>query len=226
MWPPKSESTSTPNPIAVPNHIRGWSKAARAGGAGLNVVASIEGEKSMEVSGLINWTFQKAQSWKAEPGDHARGPSIEWLLSIIEPEPAVSTTLEADRNDSNAILRNDLIADAKLIARPPREIAATPENMPGMPSAPPQRSIATPEAADDQSQSELLRAILAPDIHTPPQTRDRAIALRWVLRDIKSDRVKLSAVSPEHLRALTELNLVEARDDAVVLTTAGASAVL
>jgi hypothetical protein len=101
-----------------------------------------------------------------------------------------------------------------------------PENIPGMPPAPPKRFSAAPEAVNDESQSDLLGAILAPDIHTAPQTRDRAIILRWLLRDIKSDRVKLSAVSPENLRTLTELNLVEARDDAVVLTTAGASAVL
>ena len=79
---------------------------------------------------------------------------------------------------------------------------------------------------DDKSQSELLRAILAPDIHAAPETRDRAIVLRWILRDIKSDRVKLSAVNPNNLRILVELDLVELRNDAVVLTTAGASAVL
>ncbi|NOJ43718.1 hypothetical protein HCN58_29860 [Bradyrhizobium sp. WSM 1791] len=68
--------------------------------------------------------------------------------------------------------------------------------------------------------------MLEPHIHTAPENRDRAIALRWVLRDIKSNRAKLSPISPEDLRALIELDLVETRDDAVVLTTAGASAVL
>jgi hypothetical protein len=176
----------------------------------------------MEVAGLINWTIQKAQRLKAESGDHGRGPSIEWLLSIVEPEPAVSTKVEADRNDSVALPRNDPIADAKPIAGPPCEIIAIPDNMSVMPSAPPKTFTAAPEAVTD----DLLRAILAPDIHTAPETRDRAIILRWVLRDIKSDRVKLSAVSPKNLRALIELDLVEVRIDAVVLTTAGASAVL
>jgi hypothetical protein len=86
--------------------------------------------------------------------------------------------------------------------------------------------MAAPEGATEGSQPDLLRAILSPDGHVAPETRDRAIVLRWVLRDIKSDRVKLSAVSPKSLRTLIELDLVEVHDDAVVLTPAGASAVL
>jgi hypothetical protein len=180
----------------------------------------------MEVSGLINWTIQKAQRLKAEPSDHGRGPSIEWLLSIIEPEPAVSTKGEADRNDWTAIPRNDSIVDAKPPSRPLCEIVAMPGNMPVMPPAVLETFTAAPEAANDELQSDLLGAILALDINTAPKIRDRAIVLRWVLRDIKSDRVKLSAVSPKNLRTLIELNLVEVRNDAVVLTPAGASAVL
>ncbi|NOJ47706.1 hypothetical protein HCN50_15865 [Bradyrhizobium sp. WSM 1744] len=67
--------------------------------------------------------------------------------------------------------------------------------------------------------------MLEPRIHTAPEIRDRAIVLRWVLRDIKSDRAKLSPISPEDLRALIELDLVETRGDGIVLTTRGASAV-
>jgi hypothetical protein len=208
-----------------PEYIRAEPKATQAGGAGLNVTSQSRG-KSMEVSGLINWTIQKAQRLKAEPNDHGRGPSIEWLLSIIEPEPGVSTKDEADRNDRTAIPRNDPVADAKPIARPPCEIVAIPDNVSVVPSALPETFTAAPEAVNEESQSDLLRAILAPDIHAAPETRDRAIVLRWVLRDIKSDRVKLSAVSPRNMRTLIELDLVEVHNDAMVLTAAGASAVL
>jgi hypothetical protein len=48
-----------------------------------------------------------------------------------------------------------------------------------------------------------------------------AIALRWVLRDIKGNRLKLSPVSDSDLHTLMELGLVETRDDAPVLTKAG-----
>jgi hypothetical protein len=53
---------------------------------------------------------------------------------------------------------------------------------------------------------------------------DRAIALRWTLRDIKAKRLKLSPVSDADLRTLINLGLVEMRDEAPVLTNAGHAA--
>ena len=53
---------------------------------------------------------------------------------------------------------------------------------------------------------------------------DRAIALRWTLRDIKAKRLKLSPVSDADLRTLIDLGLVEMRDDVPVLTNAGHAA--
>jgi len=50
---------------------------------------------------------------------------------------------------------------------------------------------------------------------------ERAIALRWMLRDIKAKRLKLSPVSAADLSTLAELGLIELRDDAPVLTPAG-----
>ena len=50
---------------------------------------------------------------------------------------------------------------------------------------------------------------------------ERAIALRWTLRDIKAKRLKLSPVSPGDLNILAELGLIEMRDDVPVLTNAG-----
>ena len=54
---------------------------------------------------------------------------------------------------------------------------------------------------------------------------ERAIALRWVLRDIKAKRLKLSPVSTVDLNILTELGLIEMRDDVLVLTNAGHAAI-
>ncbi len=48
-----------------------------------------------------------------------------------------------------------------------------------------------------------------------------AIRLRWALRDIKAKRTKLSPVSLDDLRLLTEMNLVEMRDDVPLLTNEG-----
>lgn len=54
---------------------------------------------------------------------------------------------------------------------------------------------------------------------------DRAIALRWVLRDIRAGRLKLTPVSESDLVTLTELGLIEMRDDLPALTQAGHDAV-
>jgi len=50
---------------------------------------------------------------------------------------------------------------------------------------------------------------------------ERAIALRWALRDIKGKRLRLSPVSESDLATLSQLGLIEMQDDAPVLTQAG-----
>jgi hypothetical protein len=49
----------------------------------------------------------------------------------------------------------------------------------------------------------------------------RAIALRWALRDIRGQRLKLSPVADSDLRVLIELGLVEMQNDVPILTAAG-----
>ena len=49
---------------------------------------------------------------------------------------------------------------------------------------------------------------------------EKAIGLRWTLRDIQARRLKMSPVSDEDLKTLTELGLVEKRDEGIVLTPA------
>ena len=49
----------------------------------------------------------------------------------------------------------------------------------------------------------------------------RAIGLRWTLRDIQARRLKMSPVSKDDMRVLTELGLIEVRDEGPVLTRAG-----
>jgi hypothetical protein len=50
---------------------------------------------------------------------------------------------------------------------------------------------------------------------------DTAIHLRWVLRDIKGRRTKFMPVSPDDLRTLIEMGLIEMRDEVPVLTNEG-----
>ncbi|KRR03190.1 hypothetical protein [Bradyrhizobium valentinum] len=54
---------------------------------------------------------------------------------------------------------------------------------------------------------------------------EKAIALRWTLRDIQARRLKMSPVSDEDLRTLTGLGLIEVRDEGLVLTPAGIAVV-
>lgn len=50
---------------------------------------------------------------------------------------------------------------------------------------------------------------------------ERAIYLRWTLRDIKARRLKLSPVSDDDLTLLTTRGLVEVQNGMPVLTQAG-----
>ena len=54
---------------------------------------------------------------------------------------------------------------------------------------------------------------------------ERAIGLRWTLRDIQARRLKMSPVSDDDLRVLSELGLIEVREEGPVLTQAGSAAV-
>jgi hypothetical protein len=63
-----------------------------------------------------------------------------------------------------------------------------------------------------------------PDLQMPHLDVDTAIRLRWGLRDIKGKRTKWMPVSPDDVRTLVELGLIEMRDDVPVLTNEGARA--
>ena len=50
---------------------------------------------------------------------------------------------------------------------------------------------------------------------------DAAIRLRWVLRDIKARRLKLSPPDPADLQKLIEMGYVEMQGDEPVMTSKG-----
>ena len=115
----------------------------------------------------------------------------------------------------------------RAIASPPTEPAK--ERKPDTASYLPADTQSAPLApADGQvsPMSPLLKAIVQPDIYTAPADRERAISLRWVLRDIKADRLKLSPVDQRDLLDLIDMGLVEMRNDAPVLTNAGVNAIV
>jgi hypothetical protein len=74
--------------------------------------------------------------------------------------------------------------------------------------------------------SPSLQEITVPHIRTRSADPDRAIGLRWVLRDIAANRLKLSPVSELDLQDLIEMKLVELRDGIPHLTSAGVTAII
>ena len=50
---------------------------------------------------------------------------------------------------------------------------------------------------------------------------EKAIGLRWALRDIQARRLKMSPVGSEDILVLSDLGLIELRDEGPVLTQAG-----
>lgn len=53
---------------------------------------------------------------------------------------------------------------------------------------------------------------------------EKAIALRWALRDIVAKRLKLTPVGEDDVRILSELGYVEVQDGTPVVTQAGLDA--
>jgi hypothetical protein len=53
---------------------------------------------------------------------------------------------------------------------------------------------------------------------------ETAIALRWALRDIVAQRLKLTPLKQDDLQTLIELGFVEMRDGAPVVTQSGLAA--
>ena len=69
--------------------------------------------------------------------------------------------------------------------------------------------------------SPLQKALVEPDIHTSGADRERAIALRWVLRDINGNRLNWWPPREEDLKILIEFDLVEMKNGLPRLTVAG-----
>jgi hypothetical protein len=176
---------------------------------------------------LVNWTMREAR--QLTPEHH--------MLSEIEGSSSLNNillgVLEGERAEPNpgAIrpfdVRSVQLTVGSPTPLPPSDLTEKPEpetvfDLPAYPQAAPSAS------ADGQAAtiSPLLKAIVGPDIYTAPTDRERAIVLRWVLRDIKADRLKLSPIDQHDLGDLIDMGLVEMRNGAPVLTNAGVDAIV
>ncbi|HEX7587959.1 MAG TPA: hypothetical protein VF478_06555 [Anaerolineae bacterium] len=174
---------------------------------------------------LVNWTMRAAK--QLSPGHHTHS-EIEGSSS---PSSILLGVLEGERGEpsSEGIQAANFHSDQ--LTEDPTASPSEPADgcKPDTGSYLPAGTRATPLApADGQASpmSSLLKAIVEPDIYTAPADRERAITLRWVLRDIKANRLKLSPVSQHDLQDLIDVGLVEMRNDAPVLTNAGVNAIV
>jgi len=113
-----------------------------------------------------------------------------------------------------------MFSQASTVAEPSRTTSVDQENASAVSGpAKPEFTAATPGAEGERGNETTA----SDQPHSPLAGLgvERAFHLRWVLRDIKAKRTKMSPVSPDHLRTLIEMNLVEMRDDVPVLTNEG-----
>jgi hypothetical protein len=176
---------------------------------------------------LVDWTIQEAQQLKTErrePSDVKEKSSLDKLLAVLESEPAGRTDTQAPA----ALIASISTTVEEPVARPSSAIVTDNKPVTGsdLPAVAPAGSSISAETLTAEPKSALLMAIVEPDIYTARADRDRAVALRWVLRDIKNNRLKWSPVDQDDLRILIEMGLVEMRDSAPMLTTAGVNAII
>jgi hypothetical protein len=175
---------------------------------------------------LVNWTMREARQLSPEHHMHSEIEGSSSLNNIL------LEVLEGDRGEPNpeAIRPFNVrtvqltvgsptpLSPSDLIEKPKPEAAS---DLPAYTQAP-----SAPVDCQAAPMSALLKAVVEPDIYTAPADRERSIVLRWVLRDIKADRLKLSPVDQHDLRDLIGMGLVEMRNDAPMLTNAGVNAIL
>jgi hypothetical protein len=184
-------------------------------------------EANMPEIDLVNWTIQEAQHLNAErrePIEVNDKSSLDKLLAVLEREPRART----DPEGPVAPIASISATVEQLVARPSSAIVLDTKPVAGseLPAVAPAVSSISAETLTAEPKSALLRAVVEPDIYTARADRDRAVALRWVLRDIKNNRLKWSPVDHDDLSILIEMGLVEMQDGAPMLTNAGASAII
>jgi hypothetical protein len=111
-------------------------------------------------------------------------------------------------------------SQASTATEPPRTASPDQENASAVNGAAKPEFTAATSGAEGERGNELA---MSDQPHSPLAGLgvEKAIHLRWVLRDIKGKRTKMSPVSPDDLRTLIEMNLVEMRDEIPVLTNQG-----
>jgi hypothetical protein len=128
--------------------------------------------------------------------------------SVIESPIVGGDKLQAQQN-----------ALAEILSEPPMVSTNTEPSPPTFLDEEPAEQTPVDAPADAGNRAEQAKSLLA------GLDLDTAIRLRWVLRDIRGKRTKLSPISQNDLMALIELGLIEMQNDEPALTNAGMRAI-
>jgi hypothetical protein len=174
---------------------------------------------------LVDWTMQAARGLSPEHLTRSAPDSTRSLNKLLE------VLQQVEPNANGTKFRIDSAPSIQLITESPTALRSSEivaELEPNTVSNQANSTVPSTPANvwTEPPKSALLLAIVAPDIYAAPEDRDRAIVLRWALRDIKGERLKWSPVDQHDLQTLIDLGLVEIRDDRPVLTNAGISAII
>jgi hypothetical protein len=179
---------------------------------------------------LINWTIEEAGLLKVEqpqPRDLDPIPSLDQLLAWPEGDLSGRPTEPVDSVAKSAPIHST--AEAAPVVPPSNDAVVAPQPQPKAVSySPAAVSLSYAISADVRTEEPkpLISAeIIKPDIPAAAVDRDRMIVLRWVLRDIRSNRLKWWPIKQHDLQTLIEMGLVEMCDGIPVLTTTGAQAI-
>jgi hypothetical protein len=85
-------------------------------------------------------------------------------------------------------------------------------------------AVVLPKAGTNPSRPRFQETMTETETPFARYSLERAITLRWMLRDIKAKRLRFSPLREADLSTLAELGLIEMRDDEPVLTLAGHAA--
>jgi hypothetical protein len=172
---------------------------------------------------LIDWTLQEALQLRSEEVSQRGTPSsLSRLLSVLEGDP-----VQPSRTEPTAQVTSFLSQPTTASFPTAGEAAAEETHTLDLPTAVIiDASPLTNYPVTEKPKSALLVAIVEPSIHTEQVLRDRAIALRWMLRDIKGNRLNRSPISQHDLQTMIDLGLVEVVRNEPMLTSVGLSAAI
>jgi hypothetical protein len=190
--------------------------------------AKILADRSVTDVHLINRTTEEARLLKAErpqPTDLDPIPSLDQIIiwpegnssgRLIEPIDAVAKRALSQSTTETALVvppSNDAVTAPK-----PKAATYSPV------AAPMSYSISTNIRAEEPKPAPPT-AIIRPEIPAAAIDPDRMISLRWVLRDISSNRLKWWPINQHDLQTLIETGFVEMRDGIPMLTHKGDRAI-